>query len=783
MSRRQRALQGALAGVLSLGVAGAFVLSGSGEPVPQVTRQFSSVADTFLDSGKPQEANGDLKSIRVDGAPQLRSLVRFDVAGTTGGVTRAVLRLWALSKGSGATIVNDAGSGWSEATTWSQQPKVGEEVGTVPAHGADAWVQVDVSHAVRGNGRVDLLLVSSAKTAERFASRESGEHAPQLLVTAGVAPGTVVVTPPPPTAAPITSRGDGIVRAAFYYPWFREAWRQQGAYPFTNYHPTAGLYDSGDPVTVDRTFRDLRYAGMSAVLSSWQGPGTPTDQRLPMLLSRAPRFGLSVAAYYEKEGSSDPPAAQLRSDLQSLARTATSPAYLRVGGRTVVFVYGDPQDGCPMARRWADAVRDLGLYVVLKIFPGYASCDAQPDAWHQYSPAERSVTVGHDAVSVSPGFWKKGDPAPRLARDVAAFDRAVTTMAASRAHFQLLTTYNEWGEGTVVESAHEWDPTGHANPYLAVLHRRLASDPVIAAAGDIACTPDDPSYNKGDGTPSNCRQQATADLLARINPDVVLPLGDVQYECGDRASFGTVFDASWGRFKNRTRPAIGNHEYGTSCGRDDPAGYFDYFGKAAGTKDKGWYSYEVGGWHLIALNSECNYGRGATLVGGCGAGSPQETWLRKDLAAHPAACTLAYWHEPRYSSGQHGDAQQMATLWNDLVAGHADVVLSGHNHDYERFDLLGSSVGETPPATTPGTPAPPSFQQPVLDPFGIREFVVGTGGKNHYGFAVPPLTGQQVRDDTAYGVLSMTLHPGGYDWSFVPEKGKSFTDQGSATCH
>ena len=263
-------------------------------------------------------------------------------------------------------------------------------------------------------------------------------------------------------------------------------------------------------------------------------------------------------------------------------------------------------------------------------------------------------------------------------------------------------------------------------------------------------------------------------LLSISNLKGVLPLGDVQYECGDAASFAGSYGPSWGRLKAITYSATGNHEYSRACPRNDNSPAVQYFNPP---NPKGWYSYDIGSWHLVALNSECSYGSGASTVGGCGPGNPQETWLKQDLAAHANACTLAYWHEPRFSSGQHGNAQQMATIWNDLVAAHADVVLSGHNHDYERFEPIG--------ATPQDTAASPNFQQPKLDPNGIREFVVGTGGKNHYGFGTqPPLTGEVVRDASTYGVLKLTLHPTSYDWQFVTDPGSgSFTASGTGSCH
>jgi calcineurin-like phosphoesterase family protein len=308
------------------------------------------------------------------------------------------------------------------------------------------------------------------------------------------------------------------------------------------------------------------------------------------------------------------------------------------------------------------------------------------------------------------------------------------------------------------------------------------SDPIIGAAGDIACDPSASNFNGGQGKGSNCHMKVVSDLLLAQPLTAVLPLGDDQYECGRMDAFMASYAPTWGRLKPITHPAIGNHEYGSSCHLSDAQPYFQYFGAEAGKGFKGWYSYDIGSWHLIALNSECGYGKGENAVGGCGQGSPQETWLRADLAAHKNLCTLAYWHEPRFSSGQHGNNQAMATIWNDLTAAHADVVLSGHNHDYERFDPIGTTPGRPP---TPGstTNGKPDYQNPVLDPNGIREFIVGTGGKNHYGFSHGPLAGEVIRNSSTYGVLLLTLHPTSYEWKFAPEPGKSFTDAGSGSCH
>jgi len=291
----------------------------------------------------------------------------------------------------------------------------------------------------------------------------------------------------------------------------------------------------------------------------------------------------------------------------------------------------------------------------------------------------------------------------------------------------------------------------------------VVNDPVIAAAGDIACDPASSSFNGGLGSSSSCHQRATSDLLVSVNPAAVLTLGDTAYECGSATAFAQSFDPSWGRVKSAIRPVLGNHEYvstGTGC-TSTASGYFAYFGAVAGDPTKGYYSYDVGSWHLIALNSNCS------RIGGCNPGQPEEQWLRADLAAHQNQCVLAYWHQPHFSSGSHGNDDGGHNLtgafWQALYDYRADVVLNGHDHDYERFG--------------PQTPAG------ALDPqLGLRQFVIGTGGKSRSSL-VAARPNSEIRDSSTYGVLRLTLHPGSYDWRFVLEAGKSFADSGSASCH
>jgi hypothetical protein len=289
-----------------------------------------------------------------------------------------------------------------------------------------------------------------------------------------------------------------------------------------------------------------------------------------------------------------------------------------------------------------------------------------------------------------------------------------------------------------------------------------ASDPVIAAAGDIACDPANSNFNNGEGNQSSCRQKYTSELLMDANLAAVLPLGDVQYECGGYRAFLQSYDASWGRVKSLSHPVVGNHEYLTSDGTDctsyneGAAGYFRYFGLAAGDASQGYYSYDIGTWHLIALNSNCGD------AGGCGDGSPQAMWLAADLRAHPNLCTLAYWHIPLFSSGGRA-ASNTQGIWQILYNNEVEVILNGHDHIYERFA----------PQTPDGT---------LDSERGIREFVVGTGGANLTEIESLAANSEILNNDT-FGILKLTLHPASYDWQFVPEAGSTFTDSGTGKCH
>ncbi len=296
-------------------------------------------------------------------------------------------------------------------------------------------------------------------------------------------------------------------------------------------------------------------------------------------------------------------------------------------------------------------------------------------------------------------------------------------------------------------------------------------DPItLVAAGDIACRPALVE------TPSACRQARTADLVESLAPDAVAVLGDNQYEHGELENFMAVFDPTWGRFGAMTHPAVGNHEYEGDPERDEAPGYYSYFGASAGDPAKGYYRWEVGGWNVFVLNSGAiNW----TRAGGgnpslpddcwpvsCAAGSEQELWLRNELAALPDdACVIAYWHHPRFSSGFGGVNQphpETAPLFADLYEGGAELLLTGHSHNYERFA----------PVTPDGVP----------DPAGLRQFVVGTGGRSLHTDTGPQAANSEILRTDVFGVLELTLEPSAYVAQFVGEDGAA-VDETSGTCH
>lgn len=310
--------------------------------------------------------------------------------------------------------------------------------------------------------------------------------------------------------------------------------------------------------------------------------------------------------------------------------------------------------------------------------------------------------------------------------------------------------------------------SGLSTPALA--ETSPPSEVTVAAVGDIACSPTEREWNDGQGSPSGCRQEAVAEVVRSMNPTAFLALGDIQHHDGTYAEFMSSYDKTFGDLKAITRPIPGNHEYNTPGG----AGYYQYFGAAANQQTNGNYSFRVGSWFVLAINSTA-----CTPTRSCGPGSPMAKWIAAEVAANPAQCLAAMWHHPVWSAGSFGNNTPMVPVWNQLNSYGADLTLHGHDHSYQRSEPLG-------PASLTSTGA---VADPVVTSAGMRQFIVATGGQNN--FRVP--AGNQVTTDAmaaiganpdpaVFGALQLRLGEGSYSFDFVPAQGVTFTDSGSATC-
>ena len=386
--------------------------------------------------------------------------------------------------------------------------------------------------------------------------------------------------------------------------------------------------------------------------------------------------------------------------------------------------------------------------LVLHTEKGAASYTARAARSNRWT--ERGITFAN-----APGLGRRGSTARR--RGGGTWMAANVTGLVKAGRDVTLVVTAAGGRAGSVASRH----AGRDAPRLVVQVGGTA-DPAAAAAGNIGCDPGDPNFNGGLGTPVACRPRSTADLLVGSGLDAVLMLGDGQYFCGGYQPYLDVYDPTWGGVKAITHPVIGNHDIAPNGGTDcDPSGagggYFRYFGAAAGDPSKAYYSFDLGAWHIIALNSNCR-------VIGCARGSVQQRWLARDLARRGQPCTLAFFHHPRFSSSYVGQqsTNMVQDIWETLAAARVDVVLAAHDHVYERFRPQGGSG--------------------AFDPRGVREFIVGTGGHSHHPFfGVTP--NSEVRNNTTFGVLRTSLRATSYSWRFVPEAGATFSDSGSATCH
>jgi hypothetical protein len=781
-----------------------------------VEQSFGAVADTYSSSYSPTSPHGDKTYIHVDSGDR-QGYVRFSVSGLTGSVTRATLRLYPLtSHPTGFEVRPLDDNSWSEDTlTWGNAPAPGSAVtASSGAIAANSWVSLDVTPLVTGNGTFSFALTTSSSELKLASKEDASNLGPELIVE----------------TADGSDESTSAYRSVVLDDAPRGYWRldETSGTAAADEAPAGnkGTYKGGVSLgaggaLLEESNRAVWLDGVDELVDF----GDPANGSLDMGtgdFSVEAWIKTSVhgeQAVISKKGSSGPnwlvtvtddsgQVGRVRAYIKdaSTSRTAYGPSIRVDDGKwhhvvvlfdrdTGVRIYVDGASSLKTGavtgtvansgalkvgaassyKYFSGRIDEVAIYRRLlsqaRIEAHIAQAQAPPPAGDDSPPSVTLTSPQHGSTTTD------GTPTFSGTAGTAVGDESSVTVdvysggGVSGSPVQTLTAVPDgsgaWSVeggwalagGTYTARATQMDAAGNQGESSA--NSFTVSVPIVAAAGDIACDPADGDFNGGSGTSTDCRQQLTADLVAGVNADAVLPLGDIQYECAGAAALNQSYDPSWGRFKPITWPVPGNHEYQTSGGTEcDSTGkataYFDYFGARAGERGKGYYSFDIGAWHVVVLNSMCS------KVGGCEPGSAQEQWLRADLAAHQADCTLALFHHPLFSSGS-GELSSTSSFWQALYDGGADVVLNGHDHLYERF-----------------APQAPNGQ---ADPArGIRQFTVGTGGHSLFGFS-PTLAANSQAVGKLYGILKLALHPTGYDWTFVPEPGKTFSDSGSSSCH
>ncbi len=695
-----------------------------------------AAADASAAEAHPDRNFGGDASLRVDGTkPVTNAYFRFNLSAVTGSIDGVTLRLY-VENGSreGFDVHAVADSSWDESRlTWSNAPSFGPVVGSSGPVDNEQWVSIDVTQLARAGGLVTVAITSPEAAPLTLSSREAGSsEAPRLAVETTASSPPTNTTSPSISGQPIVgatlsaAAGDwtGTAPISFAYQWHR--CDSSGA----NCTAMPGATDSSYVVSwvdVGATLRVAVTGSNAAGAATATSSATTVVTALESRDTTAPSVpsGLAVGAVTESSirlswaaSSDDVGVAGYDVFVDGLQVDTSSATGYTFSGLACGVSYMLGVDAYDAAGNHSSASSVV------------AATSACADTVAPTAPGDLAVT-GTTSTSISLSWSASLDDVGVSGYDVFLDGTKMGPTALTNYVFGGLTCGTGYTLG--VEA---FDAAGNHST-LASLGAGTSScssatDPVIAAAGDIC------------NSATSCAP--TADLLDAMKPDGVLTLGDNAYNSGTLSEYNTYYRPNWGRQDAIVYPNPGNHEYDTT----DAQGYFDYFGARAPGP---YYSYDLGSWHLLSLNSELSVS----------VGSAQETWLKADLAAHPAQCVLAYWHRPRFSSGSsHGSSTTYATLWNDLYAAGAEIVLNGHEHNYERF-----------------APQNPSA---VADPKGIREFVVGTGGASHYSFDAP-IANSEVRDNTSFGVLKLTLHPDFYDWQFVPVAGASFTDSGSTSCH
>lgn len=721
-----------------------------------IVQTFKPVADAWVNSTAPDKVSGTGYELQVDGSPVQIAYFNFNLSALAGTVISATLKLSVTSNGSvdGGSVSTVSDTSWTETTlTYNNRPAISAPIVSIGAAPANQAVTVDVTSAVTSSGMLGLAVASTNGDGVSYASRENSLP-PLLTVTVGTSTPTSTATNTATATSTTTATSTSTATPTTTATATTTATSTTTATATTTATstPTATATDTATP-TATATATNTATSTPTTTATSTPSPtptGTPTSTQTFIFRPTADAFANSSAPdtvsgtgfEIPVDGSPD------RLDYMTFNVTGLTGTIISATLKLTTTWDGSVDGGSigkVLDTSWTESTLTYNNRPAISppsvsvgsIAPYQSVTKDVTAAITGNGPAGFAISsTNSDGVTYAS---RENTTPPVLTIVTGVFGTPTPTPTAT-------ATGTATGTATATATATATDtPTPTATPF---------SGPVIAAAGDISCDPTSTHYFNGLGDPTHCQQMATSNLLNNMQPTAVLTLGDNQYTQNTLAQFQAVFDGTWGRLKSIIHPAVGNHEYMTA----NAAGYFTYFGAAAGDPSTGYYSYDIGSWHVITLNSEC------TQIGGCNTGSPEEVWLKNDLATHSNQCTIAVWHEPEFDSGPNGSGTVYLNFWNDLYRGGADIILNGHSHLYERFA----------PQTPTGT----------LDTaHGIVQFTVGTGGEDLDTFhTVRP--NSMARDSNDFGVLQLTLGDGGYNWQFVTIPGSSgFTDSGSASCH
>jgi acid phosphatase type 7 len=707
-----------------------------------VTTVISS-EDSYVDSAQPTANFGSVVTMLIRGNTSMkRGLLRFNlsVIPANAQINSAILKLSVSSDGSSvAGNVNSVIGSWAENTvTYSTAPQIGALIAALPNPASpSSSISVDLTSYIIGKSSADFYITSSNGDGVRYYTHEKSIiQSPQLIIT-----WTVASTPTP--MADLTKTSTSLPTAVVTPTQTPTNTRTSSITPTSNL-PTATITTPA-PNTI-LTFTPVVDTYVQADLPT-SGFGSSTQ----IVVDNSPIRNLLLKFTVSGIGTRSVLSAKLRlycvdgspfgGEFHRVADTSWSETTVNWNNAPTADVSSVATLARVVASTWYE-VDVTSLVTEDGTFSLRALSTSTDGAY--YSSKEGTTGFAPQLVITTSASMSIGTVNPTN----------ISTLTSTTTSIPTAGQTNTFTPSPTATAAPTQIPTNTLAPVITPIASSTSptteSDPVIMAAGDFIC-------DSLTTSSTACQQMAASQVVVDQMPDAALILGDLCHTPSTNC-FENYYAPSWGRLFPISHPITGNHEY-LAAGA---IYYFDYWngvGNAdgpAGNRSQGYYSYDIGSWHMIALNSQCSQ------AGGCNAGSPQYTWLQQELQNHTNTCTLAYYHIPVFSSGGRAN-NNMKQIYTLLYNNNVEVVLNGHDHIYERF----------------GPQDPNGLADPLR---GIREFIVGTGGANHTSIAtIQP--NSEVRNVDTFGALKFTLHPDGYDWQFMPVPGKSFTDSGTAFCH